>query len=78
MGMTFQGRVRYDLANQFGLGDFYQPEVGNIIIATENLTREVRERVDFFLLANREWVMGYEEVDEGEYVMYLTTAEDLI
>lgn len=78
MGMTFQGRARYELASQFGLGAFYQPEVGNIIIATENLTREVRERVDFFLLANREWVMGYEEVGEGEYVMYLNTVDDLI
>ena len=70
--MTELGKQTYEKVNNFGLGTYYDPYSGHIIISREDLTVDLMILVHAFLLNNREWCMGYEED-----FLYVSPIEDL-
>lgn len=76
-GMTELGRCTYALVNAYDLGQFYQVEVGNLVIQPCDFTVEVLYNITRFLKNNTGWVMGYEFVDTDDYVVYVTQIDSL-
>ena len=71
-GMTEACKAIYDLVDNYLLGEFFNPYMGNIIVDNEKITDEVKLKVEIFLRNNKEWVMGYEHGS-----MYVAKAKDL-
>lgn len=75
--MTAEGQKLFNTACEYGLGGFYQAEVGNLIIEPSKLTIDVMHDVLRFLSDHTEWVMGYEDIGTGEQVLYVSQADEL-
>lgn len=59
--MTELGKQIYNMVNSFGLGQFYDPMSGHIIIARDDVNADILLTVNKFLANNTDWCMGYEE-----------------
>lgn len=68
-GLTPKGEESYELAERYGFAEFYQFEVGNIIIPETNFLRVANQALK--LIRENDWILGYEE---GYY--YITEAEE--
>lgn len=66
-----------DVADFYGLIKWYNPYLGNILIAPKDLTAPVMASVLKFLSDNTNWVMGYEDIGDGEQTLYITPIENL-
>lgn len=75
--ITKEGLERYELFNKYGLGEFWEMGMGNIIIFENEITPEIQNKV-FKLLSDFpfELVMGFEGEDEEKY-LFVTGREDL-
>ena len=68
---TAEGKATLELVNSYGLGEYYNPYMGNILIVS---LVDVKEKVSKFIKENPDWVLGY-EADSGYY--YITEVENL-
>ena len=59
--LTENGIKTYELFDTFGLGEFYNPHMGNALIPVNVLDIVVLSKVNALLLNNTNFVMGYEE-----------------
>ena len=75
--MTAEGKRLYSLVDAYGLGEFYQAEVGNVIIEPDRMTVEVARNVFKFLAEHTEWIMGYEDIGDGEQIIYVAQIAEL-
>lgn len=76
--MAEEGLKRLAKAEAFGLEEFYQECVGNIVISECLFNNKVQTKVFAFLRNNPEWVMGYENPDGDCGYYWLNTREDVI
>lgn len=74
--VTDEGRRVAELVSKYGLINFYQYPVGNLIFAPHEMTIDVMSRVMKFLRENQEWVMGFEEDGVSPFI-YVTPIEFL-
>lgn len=70
--LTAKGKKVMELVNSYGLGDYFNPFMGNILIRS---LADVKEKVSKFLKENPDWVLGY-EAESGYY--YITEIDNLI
>lgn len=75
--LTEQGKKIFKLVYSYNLGGFYQETMGNLIIAPRQLTVDVMADILKFLSENTDWVMGYEDIGDGEQTIYVTQIEQL-
>ena len=75
--LTEKGRATAKLVADYGLINFYQYEVGNLIINPHEMTIEVVNRIMKFLKANENWVMGAEDDGDGCVAYYITEIDFL-
>lgn len=59
--MTEIGRETYKLFEKYGLEEYYQFEMGNLIIYPKDFSINVQSKVIDFLKSNTEYVLGFEE-----------------
>lgn len=71
------GQEKFDLACKYNLGGFYQETVDKLIIEPRKVTVDVMNDVLYFLSENTDWVMGYQDIGDGEQCIYLTTIDML-
>ena len=69
--LTEKGKATMELVNSYGLGDYFNPYMGNILIPS---LVDVKEKVIVFLKENPDWVLGYEA--ESDYY-YITEIDNL-
>ena len=80
--MSSENIARYELAQHYELGSYYNEFCGNIIIPAIDVRdeRDIQEILFVFLRTNPDWIMGYEESYKGcpidECCYYLQTSED--
>ena len=74
--MTELGYTTYKLVQSYGLGQFYNKYMGNLIILESMITVEMMSNILNFLKNNEDWIMGYENCF-GESSIYITQKENL-
>lgn len=69
--------MRYELFKKYGLGQFWEMDMDNLIIFEEDLTLEIQNKV-FKLLADfpNQLVSGFEGEEDEKY-LFVTYREDL-
>lgn len=76
--ITEEGKKRIELVIKYGLFDYYNEFVGNIIISQNQMNDEIKSKIFFFISNNTNWILGFEKYDDNtEGYYYLNTIEDL-
>lgn len=75
--MTVEGKKRFELVFSYNLGGFYNEFMGNLVLDPRKITVDVLCDVLKFLSDNTDWVMGYEDIGDGEQSIYIMPIADL-
>ena len=75
--ITEQGIKIFELVYSYGLAEFYQAEMGNLVIEPSKLTMDVMSKVLNFLSNNTDWAMAYEDIGDGEQIIYVAMIDEL-